>query len=77
MVLTRITYKNFSAHFLFYFERLSFSRIENSKKKSLMELKILGFENFQKFKVSVEAIKFIVRGDGAFPRQCYRDKIVE
>ena len=42
-----------------------------------MELKLLGFENLQTIKVSVESIKFIVRGDGAFPRQCYRDKIVE
>ena len=34
-----------------------------------MELKLLGFENLQTIKVSVEAIKFIVRGDGAFPHQ--------
>ena len=42
-----------------------------------MELKLLGFENLQKIKVFVEAIKFIVLGDGVFSRQHYRDKIVE
>ena len=31
-----------------------------------MELKLLGFENLQKIKVFVEAIKFIVLGDGVF-----------
>ena len=41
-----------------------------------MELKLLGFENLQTIKVSVEAIKFIIRGDRAFLRQCYRNKIV-
>ncbi|MBE86252.1 MAG: hypothetical protein CMO69_00795 [Verrucomicrobiales bacterium] len=84
MVLTRIAYKNFSAHFLFWLEgvsfsriALSFSRIANSKKKSLMELKLLGFENLQTIKVPGESIKFIVRGEGTFPRQCYRDTILE